>query len=785
MPNLHQLALSRPCPTRVASIAAIAFFVMFPTASRADELTGERIYAEKCASCHGAKGEGSSEGYKDALIGDRPLVDLARVIDETMPEGEPEALSAEDSAKVAAYVYEAFYSPAAQMRNAPPRVELSRLTVGQYRNAVADLIGEFTGQMNWGDARGLQAQYYKDRRTRRDRLVLERVDPTLNFDFGEGPPAPEGFEAHEFSAEWNGTVLAPDTGEYEFVVRTGHAARLWVNDLETPLVDAYVKSGDDTEYRGTISLLAGRAYPLKLEFSKAKQGVDDSDKQKEPPPPVKASISLSWKRPRHVEEIVPERCLSPGRTPKGLVVETPFPPDDRSAGYERGTAVSKEWDSATTFAAIEVAGKVVAELDRLADTKFDAPDRGDKLRQFCRKFVERGFRRPLPDEFLKIYVDRQFEESPDPETAVKRVVLLTLKSPRFLYREISSPEPDGYDVASRLSFGLWDSLPDRPLLDAAANGQLATPEQIHAQAERMVGDLRTRTKLREFFHRWLQFERFTDLAKDATLYPSFDPAVAADLKTSLELFLDEAVWTGGGDFRRLLLDDSIYLNGRLAQLYGVDLPADSGFQKVSLNPEQRAGILTHPYLLTGFAYHATTSPIHRGVFISRSLLGRSLKPPPEAVTPLAPDLHPDLTTRERTILQTDSANCRSCHAMINPLGFTLEHFDAIGKFRDREKEKPIDDVGSYLTQSGEEVGFDGAKELAAFLASSEETHDAFIEQLFNYVVKQPVGAYGPDRLAHLRRSFAENGFDVRKLLVEIATASALNTDVPKESVASQ
>jgi len=774
MPNHHLLSRS------ASRALGLIFVLLSAPAGRADEPTGELIYAEKCASCHGAKGEGVLDAYKDPLIGDRPLRDLARVIDETMPEGEPEALSAEDSQKVAAFIYDAFYSPAAQIRNAPPRVELSRLTVRQYQNAVADLLGEFTGAMNWGDARGLEAEYYKGRRTRRENRVIERVDPTVNFDFGEAAPAPEGFEPHEFSIQWEGSVLAPDTGEYEFVVRTEHSARFWVNDLDTPLIDAYVKSGDDVEYRGTVRLLGGRAYPLRLEFSKAKQGVDDSDKQKGPPPPVKASISLRWKRPGQAEEVVPERCLSPGRTPRLLVVETPFPPDDRSAGYERGTAVSKEWDDATTQAAIEVANKIQERLDDLAGTKSDAPDRADKLREFARRFVERAFRRPLTDDAKAIYVDRQFEQASDPVIAVKRVVLLALKSPRFLYREIDLAEPDAYDVAARLSFALWDSLPDRPLLDAAANNQLQNPDQVRVQAGRMVGDLRTRTKLRAFFHQWLQFERFTDLSKDAALYPEFDPAVATDLRTSLDIFLEDVIWNGDGDFRRLLLDDGVYLNGRLAKLYGLEQPADAPFQKVSLNPDQRAGILTHPYLLTGFAYHAATSPIHRGVFISRSLLGRSLKPPPEAVTPLAPDLHPDLTTRDRTILQTSPTACNTCHDMINPLGFTLEHFDAIGRFREAEKDRPIDDTGSYLTQSGEEVRFDGARELAQFLASSDEAHDAFVEQLFNYFIKQPVGAYGPDRLAELRRSFAGSSFDVRKLLVEISTASALNTAVPKE-----
>jgi hypothetical protein len=233
------------------------------------------------------------------------------------------------------------------------------------------------------------------------------------------------------------------------------------------------------------------------------------------------------------------------------------------------------------------------------------------------------------------------------------------------------------------------------------------------------------------------------------------------------------LWGEGSDFRQLLLADHLYLNGRLARLYGADLPADAPFQKVSLEPRERAGVLTHPYLTAAFAYTADSSPIHRGVFVARSILGRSLRPPPEAFTPLPAELHPELTTRERTLLQTKPQACASCHAMINPLGFTLENFDALGRFRAKEKDKPIDATGSYLTRAGEVVKFSGARDLARFLADSEEVHEAFVEQLFHYLIKQPVRAFGVRTPSDLRQSFADNQYNVRKLMVEIVAAAAL------------
>jgi len=744
--------------------------------SAAPNRTGEQIYRQDCARCHGPAGEGTEE-YPRALAGDRSVPQLSRLVAKTMPEDDPGTCTGEDADKVSAFVHEAFYSQVARERNKPPRVELSRLTVRQYRNAVADLIGAFRSTGQWGDERGLRGVYHAGRRPRGG-PSLDRVDPQVNFDFGYASPEPELMEGDEFSARWEGSLLAPESGDYEFTVRTEHAVRLFVNDPVKPLIDAFVKSGNDTVYRASVTLLGGRAYPVKLEYSKAKQGVDDSKtNKKRKPPAVRSSVVLEWKPPQRAGEVVPGRNLSPGKSPETFVVTTPFPPDDRSVGYERGTSVSKAWDQATTGAAIETAGYVVAHLKELADAGVGADGREKRLREFCRKFAERAFRRPLTDELVALYVDRQFREAKDPETAVKRSLLLALKSPRFLYREAGNATPDAYDVASRLSFGLWDSLPDAPLLEAAKAGRLATRDQVALQAERMGVDLRTHAKVREFLLQWLKVDAAPDVSKDPEKYPGFDAAVVSDLRTSLELFLDDVVWGEASDFRRLLLDDALFLNGRLAKVYGASLPDDAPFSKVKLDSGERAGVLSHPYLLSTFAYTATSSPIHRGVFLSRSVLGRSLRPPPVAVAPLAPSLHAGLTTRERVALQTSPAACMSCHGMINPLGFSLERFDAIGRYRAEEKGRPVDASGAYEAPSGETFKFSGARDLASALAGSEEAHSAFVEQLFHYLVKQPIRAFGPRELSSLKSSFVASGFHVRKLLVEIMAESAAARDV--------
>ncbi|MFL5243728.1 MAG: DUF1592 domain-containing protein [Gemmataceae bacterium] len=754
--------------------AAMVAIGLVLTPGRAAELnlSGEQIYRKMCASCHGASGEGTIKKYKRPLQGDRSVAQLTRLISKTMPKDAEVKCTGENAQKVAAYIYEAFYSKAAQDRNKPPRIELARLTVRQYRNVLADLIGTFRPAGSWDDQRGLKAAYFKSYGMKGKNRVLERVDPVVQFDFGVASPDADKIEADRFGMRWEGSVLAPETGDYEFIVRTEHAARLWINDPKRPLIDAWVKSGDGMEHKASIFLLGGRAYPLKLEFAKGKQGEPDGKKDEKKPPPVKASIALQWKMPGRVVETIPSRNLSPKQVPETFVVSTSFPADDRSMGYERGTSVSKAWDQATTDAAFEAAAYVLAHLNELAGTQEGAPDREARIREFCRRLAERALRRPLAAEQKQFFVDRRFETGQSLEMKVKEVVLLVLKSPRFLYRELPGGS-DAYDVASRLSFTLWDSLPDQALLDAAANGQLASREDAIRQVERMLPDLRTRSKLHDFFFQWLKVDPAPDLAKDPKTFPAFDRAVASDLRTSLDLFLEDVAWSKESDFRQLILANSLYLNGRLAHLYGADLPADAVFQKVTKLNGERAGVLSHPYLMATFAYTAASSPIHRGVFLARNLLGQVLRPPPEAFTPLAPELHPQLTTRERVMLQTKPQACQSCHGMINPLGFTLENFDALGRYREKEKDKPIDTTGAYQTRSGDVVKFSGLRDLATFLAGSEETHEAFVERLFHYLVKQPVRAFGPRESLTLQKGFADNQYSIQKLIVEIAADSTM------------
>src|SRR3989441_3578063 len=666
-----------------------------------------------------------------------------------------------DGEAVARYIYDAFSSREAGLRNPPPRVELVRLTNRQYLNTVADLIKHFTGNdAAVNGEQGLHASYYASRNLNRGSNVVERVDRQVTFDFGEGFPDQVPAGTNGFAIQWRGSLIADETGDYEFMLKTPNGARLWVNDDDNPLIDAWVASGKIDEYKTTRHLIGGRAYPLRLDHFKFK------DKT--------ASISLQWKPPHGVQEPVPARNLSTASVTPTLVINTKFPPDDSSVGYERGVAVSKAWDEAATQAAIEAANYIVKHLDRLSNSKPNDTNRAARVEAFCSEFVTTALRRPLTAEQKRLFVSSQFKKAAKAEDAVKRVVLLTLKSPRFLYLGLGDAKPDDFAVAERLSFGLWDSLPDPELTKAAAEGRLHTREQVVQHADRMLGDPRARAKVQYFLRHWLQMDRVENLSKDDKLYPGFTPEIIADLRTSLDVFLEDAVWNGSSDYRQLLLADYLYVNDRLAKFYGVETNTADDFVKVEFDPKQRSGVVTHPYLLAAFFYQKSTSPIHRGVVLTRDIVGARPKPAPEAMTFKDSDFAPNLTMREKVAQLTRSQACQACHSVINPPAFSLEHYDAVGRFRTSEGDRPMDAVSNYTADDGETIRLTGARDLAQFAAGSEQAQNAFIEQLFNQIVKQPMLAYGPNVLNHLRQSFIDSGFNVKKLLVDITTTSALH-----------
>ncbi len=840
-----------------------------PPGSRAESPPpGQALYSQKCASCHAADGQGVVGNYEVPLAGARSVDELTRLIERTMPEGEPENCVGDEARQVAAYIYDAFYSPTARQRlglDPVQKVELMRLTVPQYRNAVADLIGRFTpdpaetrqllaerepsrrrrrpegrranrdgsnrdgsnrdGANSASDAveAGLRGSYYSSKgMSKADSLSFERIDGRMEFDFQEGAPA-EGIPTDQFAIVWEGALAARTTGEYLFRITTPNGARLYLNDDPTSglrklrddssaagqsaLVDAWVSSKQLREVSASISLLGGRLYPLRLEFFKYQEPT--------------ASLKVEWKPPHGAWSVLDQYDLTTADVSRTFVLETAFPADDRSLGYERGSSISHEWQVAAANAAVRVADEVVDRLDLLSgelsvapsdqeprsdadsdsrsdsssdspstESSEDAANRQQRLQDFVVRFAEVAFRQPLTAEQQARLRELPFAGESSPEAAVRRAIVWILCSPGFVYADLTPPDasPSQDAIAARLALTLWDSLPDAELAAAAEAGELASAEQVEAQARRMLRDGRARAKMRGFFQHWLELEE-RDLSKDEQMFPDFDEHVIADLRKSLELFLEDVVWSEASDYRELLSADYLLLNDRLVQMYTppnppgsadqaeastvADLLSPAGeFRRMTFAGQVRAGVLTHPYLLSAFAYHDNTSPIHRGVFLTRNVVGRALKPPPVAVAFKNDEFAPDLTMREKVTQLTRDANCMACHSVINPLGFALENYDAVGRWRTSESEKALDTRSQYTTENGETVEVDSARDISELALSSESAHRSFVVQLVQHLTKQSPGAYGPATVERMRAAFEADQFNIQNLMVRIAVLAA-------------
>ena len=728
--------------------------------------SGEVVYREECLRCHGSMGQGVAGKSDEPLVGEKSIASLAKYVAKEMPEDDPGALSAAESLASAEFIHKAFYSPEARARNNPPRLELAHLTDRQYRESITDLLGSFRRGNATSESGGLAAVYrgLKDgdstNTNKNEAKFLDRVDPAIDFDFGAKAPA-AGARAEQFKIDWTGSLLVPDTGEYDFRVTTPNGVRVYVNapsngSEKNALIDLWVSSAMLRSGQGQAFLLGGRSYPFKVEFFKYK------DKT--------ASIKLEWRPPGGAWTVIPAENLSPKPSASVAVVSIPLPPDDASMGYERGVSVSREWTEAVAKGALQAAAQLAPRLHEYAGTTPVAPDRAEKLKAFSLRFAQLAYRRPV-EEAQKAELLKLFTPAVTPEVATKRAVLHALSSPYFLY-PATGPQDD-YAVAARLALAMWDSLPDETLLQAAAKGALKTPELVRAQAQRMQKDPRAKAKLRDFLHHWLHVEEGSEIAKDQLAYPGFDQGVVMDLRTSLDLFSESVVWSDASDYRQLLLSDAILMNERLAKFYGQTLPEGHGFRPVKMDADQRAGVLTHPYVLATFSYTKSSSPIHRGVFLTRNILGRMLKPPPMAIAFMDDKFDPSFTMREKVTELTAKPACQSCHVTINPLGFSFERFDAVGRVRATDNNKPINATADYTAADGTVIKLSGARDVALHAAESQAGQAGFVRNLFQAMVKQPTTAYSPELLGQLTGRFRRDHYHVRNLAIEVAVIAAL------------
>jgi hypothetical protein len=469
-----------------------------------------------------------------------------------------------------------------------------------------------------------------------------------------------------------------------------------------------------------------------------------------------------------------------------------FPAEELGNGFGNDASaltVSRLLAEQYVTAAKAIAERLVADRARYTAALGCDPASGEDAcaQAFIESFGARAYRRPLAaaekERHLALY--RQVRgQALGFDTAVASVVQAMLLAPPFLYRvEFGVPladsttvvKVDHYEMASRLSFLLWGSMPDATLFAAAQAQQLGTAAEVRAQAVRMLADSRAREVVRNFNNVLFGLAGVERIAKNPQQFPEFTTAIPALLKHESERFLDHVIWEGAGDLKTIFTATFSFMNAELARYYGVagrpNAPQGTAFQRIDLDPARAAGLLTHGGLMATLTPGTQTNPVLRGLFVRKNLLCAPPPPPPPALMVTEPEPDPSLTTRERFKAHAADSSCYPCHRLLDPIGYAFEHYDPIGRWRDTDNGKPVDSAGELV---GVDVAgpVDGAVALAARLAMSHDVEQCVVGQWLAYGYGRSETAQDACNRASLERAFAASGGRIQDLLIALTQTDA-------------
>ena len=401
---------------------------------------------------------------------------------------------------------------------------------------------------------------------------------------------------------------------------------------------------------------------------------------------------------------------------------------------------------------VEYEGPIIPEADQRKREGLVPAKDGDlaEARECLRRFAMRAWRRPVTDaeldRYLKIVENERAAGEPF-QSAYRAAMVAVLTSKNFYYLEEGSPEQrratvNDWELASRLSYFLWSSLPDDELFRLAQQGTLHRPEVLRAQLTRMLADAKISRFTESFPRQWLQLHRVGAFPPDASLYPDYDKWLEKSLVLETTGYFGE-VFSKNLPLREFLVSDWTMMNPRLAMHYGLPRPAASSLQRIALRPEDhRGGLLTQASILSLTSDGTRHRPVHRGVWVSEAIFGRTPPPPPPNVEPLAPtpSNQPKATIRMQLEAHATHATCASCHQKIDPLGFAFDNFDAIGRWRTSEQvaggngDDPAVNANGKLPDGRAYNGADEFKHL--LVQDMDRVAEAFIEQLATYSLRR-------------------------------------------------
>jgi len=472
-----------------------------------------------------------------------------------------------------------------------------------------------------------------------------------------------------------------------------------------------------------------------------------------------------------------------------------FPPEDYVDGFKNQTryqsmppllvdaySTSAEKVALNAFRAGDINGLIPCKATGPTDVKCRD--------QFIRSFGARAFRRPLREDEFKRYAGAftvQATATGKFLEGARTIVEAMLQSPNFLFHTEGGPDGKAidYDIASRLSYLLQDTMPNKELLASAAKGELRTAAGRESATRRLLDDPKAHQALDEFFDQWLRFDRVLNSSKEGRRFPEFSLEMAGSMVEETRQLLDHLVWDNR-NFMELFTADYAYVSSDLAALY--KLPAPSGqFELVHFPPDTpRAGLLGEASFLAANAGPTETSPTQRGIFIREQLLCQQVPPPPPNVDTNLPESSADKpsTRRQRMTAHVENPLCSSCHRLMDPIGFGLESFDAIGRLRshetiliesptgNRRQDKKID---LDLDTKGEVVGiqnsaFTDSRQLGAILSKTQVCQECIVRQIFRYAYGRMETSADEETIHQLFATFRDSGFHFKDLLMGLVKA---------------
>lgn len=432
-----------------------------------------------------------------------------------------------------------------------------------------------------------------------------------------------------------------------------------------------------------------------------------------------------------------------------------------------------------------VSALVAANRDKVLPCKpSSAAEESACGKTFVTSFLEKAYRRPATTDDIDAATSffESMRKSYGFGAAVGLIVEGVLQSPEFLYL-VTPQEKSGvtslspFELASRLSYFLWDSPPDEELFQAAQDGSLTDHKVLDQQARRLLADGRAKSAIANFYRQWFLLDLVDRIQKDPNLFPTFVDGTAASLRKSLDRFLAHSMWEADGTVGALLTDPTVYVDPKVAPLVGAPIPPGASWTTFKADTQQRAGLLTQPALLARLGHTNLESPILRGVFVLESLLCAPTGAPPAGVNTTLPEPKrgdPPSTLRARLEETHKGAGCTGCHSLIDGIGFGFQHYDSVGRYRTTENGQPIDATGK-LSASDVDGDFNGAIELSNKLAQSKQVQACFAEHFYAYALSRGLDDSDTCALQALSDAFAKNGGDMRQLLIDLVGSPAFRS----------